>query len=137
MWREHTKDVCSGKTRRVIDDSRRGWMLFTPEGDFVSHQNMLGGLYGDLPEAKSNNAKSSTDSGRWAQKPAFAPPIRKHIVPSGPKSVTANARRPLKPQDGKFPRPLFAMMQVQVERPLVAVLQRLTEASSALTRSSE
>ena len=58
----------------------------------TARKRMLGGLYGDLPEAKSTGAKSSTDSGRWVQKPAFAPPIRKHVPVSGPKAAAAGSK---------------------------------------------
>ncbi len=54
---------------------------------------MLSGLYGDLPEAKNNAAKSGSDGGGWAAKPKFVPPARKPAAFGAPRSVLGAAKR--------------------------------------------
>lgn len=56
---------------------------------------MLSGLYGDLPEAK-NNASAPGSGGGWAQKPKFAPPVRKPTL-GAPRSVLGPAKK--RPRD--------------------------------------
>lgn len=63
---------------------------------------MLSGLYGDLPEAQNNAAKSGSDGGGWASKPRFAPPTRKPAGFGAPRSVLGAAKKVQRDVEGRL-----------------------------------
>ena len=63
---------------------------------------MVSSLYGDLPEAKNNAAKSGSDGGGWSSKPKFAPPSRKPAAFGAPRSVLGAAKKIQRDAEGHF-----------------------------------
>lgn len=59
----------------------------------------MSSLYGDLPEAKNNSSSSGSSAGGWAQKPKFAPPVRKPVL-NAPRSVLGPAKKRPRESDG-------------------------------------
>ncbi len=62
---------------------------------------MSSGLYGDLPEAKNQAGSKGSEGGGWAQKPKFAPPVRKPGMLGAPRAVLGSAKRPARETEGE------------------------------------